>query len=186
MWWHKLITHWSKMDLASFSVLNWVLVFSLLIIVRAIQGRPVDLAYSTGFSFMMIPLSLGVLALFQRYSSRTEELSGYPMLESGDFEEDRLSREGRVLAFFYTEWCPFCRGSFHLLNCLNPDSSYRIFKVDLSADDNPLWDSLRIGRVPALIAFEEGKELWRREATISIGLRRSDFDKADYIMKTTN
>jgi hypothetical protein len=38
---------------------------------------------------------------------------------------------------------------------------------------------LKIRRIPTLIAFDSGKEFWRREATYMIGLRKADFNKAD-------
>ena len=43
---------------------------------------------------------------------------------------------------------------------------------------------MKIRRIPTLIAFDGGKEFWRREATYMIGLRKAHFDEADLIMKT--
>jgi thiol-disulfide isomerase/thioredoxin len=84
--------------------------------------------------------------------------------------------------FFYAEWCPFCHSAFHHLASLS-SSSYKVLKVDLSDEANPMWTSLKIKRIPTLIAFDAGKEFWRREATYMIGLRKPDFKEADSTMK---
>jgi hypothetical protein len=41
---------------------------------------------------------------------------------------------------------------------------------------------LKLRRIPTIIAFDNGKEFWRREATYMIGLRKADFNEADSIM----
>ena len=100
-----------------------------------------------------------------------------------DFEENRLLRKDRILAFFYAKWCPFCRRAYPLLKLLNPDSSYVLFRVDLSDEDNPLWDTFNINAVPTLIAFDGGNEFWRANGVLMVGLKKGDFEKADTIMK---
>jgi len=119
----------------------------------------------------------------QIYSSNLDELECYLSLLPNDFVENRLLREERVLGFFYAMWCPFCRRSFSFLKLLNPNSSYRIFRVDLSDENSPLWVSLRIEAVPTLIAFDGGKEFWRANGVLMVGLRKGEFKKADAIMK---
>jgi hypothetical protein len=57
------------------------------------------------------------------------------------------------------------------------------FRVDLSDEDNPLWTSLKIRRIPTLIAYHNGEELRRREATYMVGLRKADFAEVDSVMK---
>jgi hypothetical protein len=53
-----------------------------------------------------------------------------------------------------------------------------VFRVDLSDDNNPLWDSLEIKVVPTLIAFNDGIEFWRANGISMVGLRKKDFDQA--------
>jgi thiol-disulfide isomerase/thioredoxin len=95
-----------------------------------------------------------------------------------DFNNDRLSENGKNLVFFYAEWCPFCHSAFHHLSSLR-SISYKVFRVDLSDEENLLWTSLNIRRIPTIIAFYNGKEFWRKEATYMIGLRKADFKEAD-------
>ena len=181
MWWHRLIRYWTKSDYAVFTLLNWVLVFSLLILVRLIQGRSLDLVFAIAFSSAFIPVSLFITAIFQKYSSEIEDIAVYPALLPSDLEEGKLLRNDKALAFVYTEWCPYCWKSFHLLKFLNDKAQSEVFRIDLSDENNPLWDSPKIKTVPTLIAFKDGIEFWRADGILMIGLREKDFEKAAMI-----
>lgn len=177
MWWHKLIRYWTITDYVTFVAFNWILIFSLIVLVRLIQGRTLDLVFATTFSFAMIPVVLLVTAVSQKYGSNTMDISEYPALLPSDFKEDKLLKYDKTLVFLYAEWCPFCRKSFHLLKSLNR-SQAKVFRADLSDEDNPLWDSLKIKIVPTLIAFKDGTEFWRADGIAMIGLRKKDFERA--------
>jgi thiol-disulfide isomerase/thioredoxin len=151
-------------------------------ILRIIQGQALELPFMAVLSFIMIPVELLIIVVFQKYSSDVGEIMDYPSLLQVDFSNDQLLKSGKILVFFYAEWCPFCRSAFHHLNSLC-SISYRVFRVDLSNEDNPLWTSLNIKRIPTLIVFDNGKEFWRREATYMIGLRKADFNEADSTVK---
>ena len=182
MWWYKLLVNWSKRDYVEFSLFIWVLVFCILAVLRIVRGGPIDLPFIAVLSFAMIPVELLIVVIFQKYSSHVDEILGYPSLRQEDFDNERLSKIGKTLVFFYAEWCPFCRGSSHHLASLS-SISYKFFRVDLSDEENHIWVSLKIRRIPTLIAFDGGgKEFWRREATYMIGLRKADFNEADLIM----
>ncbi len=112
-----------------------------------------------------------------------EGIKRYPALLSSDFVGDRLLKKERILAVFYADWCPFCRRIFPFLDVLNPDSCYAVYRVDMSDEDNDLWDSFEIEVVPTLIAFDEGKEFWRANGVLMVGLAINDFRKADAILK---
>ena len=182
MWWRKLVIHWSKRDYVEFSLYSWVLVFCIVVILRIIQGQALELPFMAVLSFLMIPVELLIVVVFQKCSSHVDEILDYPSLLQADFNNGQLLRKGKILVFFYAEWCPFCRSAFHQLASLS-SISYKVFGVDLSDEENPLWTSLNIRRIPTLIAFEAGKEFWRRDATYMIGLRKADFKEADSIMK---
>jgi thiol-disulfide isomerase/thioredoxin len=182
MWWHKLVVHWSKRDYIEFSLYSWVLVFCVLAVLRIIQGEPIELPFMAVLSFAMIPVELLIIVIFQKYSSHVDQILNYPSLLKAKFNNDQLLESGKVLVFFYAEWCPFCRSAFHQLASLS-SISYKVFRVDLSDEENPLWTSLNIRRIPTLIAYDKGKEFWRKEATYMIGLRKADFKEADSTMK---
>jgi thiol-disulfide isomerase/thioredoxin len=130
-----------------------------------VQGRPLDLPFIAILSFAMIPVELLIIVIFQKYSSHVDEILDYPSLRQEDFDNEKLSKSGKILVFFYAEWCPFCRSASHHLASLS-SISYKVFRVDLSDEENHIWTSLKIRRIPTLIAFDDGgKEFWRREAT---------------------
>ena len=181
MWWHKRVVHWSKRDYIEFSLFIWVLIFSVLVVQGIVQGGHLNLPFIAVLATAMIPVEILIIVLLQKYSSNVEEILDYPFLLQEDFDNKHLLKSGKILVFFYADWCPFCRNAFHHLTSLSLIST-KIFRVDLSDEENPLWNSLKIRRIPTLIAFDDGKEFWRREATYMIGLRKADFNDADSIM----
>ena len=177
MWWHKLIRDWTKADYAFFSFFTWISVFSLLVLVRLIERRAIDLVFTIVFSFVLIPIELLIIAAFQKYSSNTEDISSYSALLPEDFKNGKLLKNEKCLVFFYAEWCPFCRKSFHLLKSFD-DSQTKVFRVDLSDENNSLWGLFEISAVPTLIAFKDGTEFWRADGISMVGLRKKDFEQA--------
>jgi thiol-disulfide isomerase/thioredoxin len=125
MWWHKLIVHWSKRDYIEFSLNSYVLVFCVLAVLSIIQGDPLDLPFMVVLSFVMIPVELLIIVLFQKYSSHTDEILGYSSLNEVDFSGDRLLESGKILVFFYAEWCPFCHAAYHHLASIS-SISYKV------------------------------------------------------------
>jgi thiol-disulfide isomerase/thioredoxin len=182
MWGHKLVIRWTKRDYVEFSLFTWVLIFSILAATSIVQNRAGELPLMAVLSLIMIPIELLVVFIFQKYSAHIDEIRDLPSLLQEDFENERLLRSGKILVFFYAEWCPFCRGAFHYLKSLEP-VSFKVFKVDLSDEENPIWNFLKIMRIPTLIAFDGGKEIWRKEATYIIGLRKADFEEAESALK---
>jgi len=142
-----------------------------------IEGRTLDLAFAAVISFVTIPIELLVIVAFQKYSSNTADISMIPTLLPKDFKDNKLLKNDKSLVFFYAEWCPLCRKSFHPLKSLN-ESQLKVFRVDLSDENNPLWDFLKIKIVPTLIAFKDGTEFWRANGISMVGLRKKDFKQA--------
>ena len=177
MWWHKLVRDWSKADYAFFSMIIWISVFGLLVAAKLIEGRSLDLVWATAFSFVTIPVELIVIIAFQKYSANTDYLSLYPTLLPTDFTGNKLRKDDKMVVFYYTKWCPYCRKSFHLLKFFD-EVHLKVFRVDLSDESNPLWDSLEIRVVPTLIIFKEGTEFWRANGISMVGLRKKDFKQA--------
>jgi hypothetical protein len=183
MWWYKLIVHWSKRDYIAFSLFTWLLVFCTLAALRLVQGMPLELLLMTLLSLAIISLEFLIIIIFQKYSSHIDKILNYPALLPADFINEHSRQSGKILVIFYAEWGPFSRSASHFLASLNP-ISYKIFRVDLSDENNTLWASFKIRRIPTLIAFDNGKEIWRKEATYMMGLKNADFNEADSIIKT--
>lgn len=183
MWWYKLVVHWSKRDYIGFSLFTWILIFFTLAALRLVQGMPLELPLMALLSLAIIPLEFLIIIIFQKYSSHIDKILNYPALLAEDFDNEQSRPNGKILVFFYAEWCPFSRNSSHYLASLKP-FSYKIFRIDLSDENNILWASFKIRRIPTLIAFDNGKEFWRRESTYMIGLRNADLNEADSIIKS--
>ena len=183
MWWYKLVVHWSKRDYIGFSFFTWILIFCTLAVLRLVQGMPLELPIMAILSFAIIPLEFLIIIIFQKYSSHIDKILIFPSLLAEDFISVQSRQNGIILVFFYAEWCPFSRSASPYLASLNP-VSYKIFRVDLSDENNTLWASFKIRRIPTLIAFDSGKEFWRREATYVMGLRENDSNEADSIIKS--
>lgn len=176
-WSHKLVREWTKKDYAAFSAYSWVLVFAVLTVMRLIQTQTLDLVFTAAFSVAMIPVELLIVVAFQKYSANTKALAAYPALSPNDFIEDKLLKGEKSLVFFYAKWCPYCPKSFKLLKTID-NSQLKLFIVDLSDESSPLWDSIKIGTVPTLIAFKGGVEFWRANGVPMVGLRKEDFKQA--------
>ncbi|MEO7397886.1 MAG: thioredoxin family protein [Ilumatobacteraceae bacterium] len=69
--------------------------------------------------------------------------------------------EGRVPIMFTTDWCGYCRRFLPLFGRL-PGA----WVVDISDDDDPLWDDHAIRVVPTVILFEDGKPIARWEGVL--------------------
>jgi thiol-disulfide isomerase/thioredoxin len=177
MWWHKLVREWTKKDYAAFSIYSWVLVFAVITAMRLIQTRTLDLVFTAAFSVAMIPIELLIVVAFQKYSANTKALTAYPALLPTDFDGDKLLRNEKSLVFFYSKWCPYCRKSFRLLKTVD-NSQIELLVADLSDENSPLWDTLKVETVPTLIAFKDGGEFWRANGVPMVGLRKEDFKQA--------
>lgn len=58
---------------------------------------------------------------------------------------------GRAAVMFAADWCGFCRRFYPHFKRLQEG-----WVVDISDEDDPLWDDLRIDVVPTVILFEDG------------------------------
>ena len=115
--------------------------------------------------------------------TKFDKLSKLPLLGPVDFKGRQLQRQGKVLVFFYAAWCPFSRAACLETDCIRNPGSYDSYAVDLSDEENPLWEDLRIGIVPTLVGYRDGEEIFRKEGARMAGLKRPDFKAADGFMK---
>jgi hypothetical protein len=171
MWWYKLVVHWSKRDYVGFSLFTWTLIFCTLAVLRLVQGMPLELPLMALLSLAIIPLEFLIIIIFQKYSSHIDKILNYPALLTEVFDNEQPQQIGRILVFFYAEWCPFSRSASHYLASLNP-ISYKIFRVDLSDENNILWASFKIRRIPTLIAFDKWKRILEKGGNLHDGLER--------------
>jgi thioredoxin 1 len=93
---------------------------------------------------------------------------------SDDFEKKVLGSTKPVVVMFYTTYCPHSRRLAPVFEQHNHDSRIAFAKIDITDDENPLWDRYNIEFVPTLIAFKGGQEVGRRGAHPGVGLSESD------------
>jgi thioredoxin-like negative regulator of GroEL len=60
--------------------------------------------------------------------------------------------EGRVPVLFSADWCGYCRRFRQLF-----DDVPGGIVVDISDEDDPLWDIYKIRLVPTVVLFDEGE-----------------------------
>jgi thioredoxin 1 len=105
------------------------------------------------------------------------------MLSPEDFEGDGLKMEGRVGVLFYAGWCPFCTSFKPLFENMAQDGLVLTI-ADISDEENPLWDDFRVQIVPTIVAFKEGREIWRKDGVPARGLKREDLEAMVDALKT--
>jgi hypothetical protein len=71
---------------------------------------------------------------------------GYSSLNQVDFSGDRLLGSGKILVFSMLSGVLFAIVLIVIWLLLLP--FLKVFRVDLSDEDNPLWASLEIRRIP--------------------------------------
>lgn len=76
-----------------------------------------------------------------------------------------------VMALFYADWCPFCRRFLPLFEGYAASASVRFLGVDISDEDNPLWEEYSIDVIPTLVFFRGGKVVKRIDGTLGVGLK---------------
>ena len=103
-------------------------------------------------------------------------------LKLDDFSGARLLDSRDILAVFYASWCPFCRsflGIFAstMLGKTDPQGAL----VDISDENNPLWETFKIDIVPTLVGFRDGIAIARKDGIAGAGLSVSDLQ--DLLLK---
>jgi len=93
--------------------------------------------------------------------------------QKADFDI-QLGKNNRLLALFYTSWCPFCR---RFMKIFKENSGKKMFDMILCVklDDysNPIWEDYSIENVPTVIFFDKGKVVKRLDGQAGLGLSKS-------------
>ena len=90
----------------------------------------------------------------------------------------QLKANRKVLALFYSSWCPFCRNFLSVFNqhAQNPGNITYI-KVKIDEDEDPLWETYSLEAVPSIILFENGIVSQRLDCELGAGLNEKQFVK---------
>jgi hypothetical protein len=102
---------------------------------------------------------------------------GLEVLRASDFDGPRLRREGRYAVCFGATWCFPTRVFAPKFAARNTRVPARLAMADISARDDPLWDSFQISITPTMIVFQDGGAMGRFNGRPVIGLRTADVDR---------
>ncbi len=90
------------------------------------------------------------------------------------FQEKILGSKKTIITLFHTTYCPFVRQFKPIFEKYSQNSNNEYALVDITDDDNPLWDKYNVTEVPTILAFKEGQEISRRNAIPGFGLTEED------------
>ncbi len=90
---------------------------------------------------------------------------------------EELEKNGKVLAFFYANWCPYCMSFVPVFNKkIVGFNAATVIHVILDDYNNPLWDVYSVEAVPTIILFEKGKVTKRLDGRFGVGLTEKQLD----------
>ncbi len=90
------------------------------------------------------------------------------------FQGERLKRPGTWGVCFLADWCPFCTEFLRRFEKLDGAGDLHVAVADVTDLESPLWERFRIDVVPTLVAFRNGKAIWRKDGVHMVGLREAD------------
>jgi thioredoxin 1 len=102
------------------------------------------------------------------------------MIEVSEEEElaKHLEAHSKVIALFYSSWCPFCRSFLPTFNKhVQKTGSDTFIKVLIDEDENPMWETYSLEAVPSIIVFEKGKVTRRLDCQLGAGLNEKQLVK---------
>jgi len=102
-----------------------------------------------------------------------------PRLGLEDFKGQTLERDGDWAVCFAADWCPYCRAFLTRFAELKEEAATRGFDLamgDMEDYESPLWDQFDLEVVPVLVAFRDGKIIWRRDGAPGVGLEEKDLE----------
>lgn len=71
---------------------------------------------------------------------------------------------------FLTEWCPFCRKFYPEFETALNSKGIHWAEVDISDDEDLLWETFDINVVPTIIIFKDGQPIFRIDGVLGRGL----------------
>ena len=88
----------------------------------------------------------------------------------------QINKNKRVLALFYTSWCPFCRRFIQIFKEDTKQNSFdAVLCLNLDDYSNPLWEDYSLDNVPTVIFFDKGEIMQRIDGKSGLGLTKSQF-----------
>jgi thiol-disulfide isomerase/thioredoxin len=92
------------------------------------------------------------------------------ILGAKDFSGQSLQLKGDWSVCFGADWCPFCRAFRAKYEALDGKVGFSVAWGDVTDMDTPLWETFGLDVVPTVIAYRDGKALWRKDGAAGVGL----------------
>ncbi|HII86086.1 TPA: thioredoxin family protein [Candidatus Bathyarchaeota archaeon] len=90
--------------------------------------------------------------------------------------EKILCMNKKVLALFFSSWCPFCQNFLPSFNRgLEKNSFDEVLHVMVDDYDSSLWEEYSIESVPTVVLFEQGNLSKRLDGKLGCGLNEKQF-----------
>ena len=87
-----------------------------------------------------------------------------------DFQRTEPRRLDILTVLFATSWCPFCRQFRPIFESVLEAKGIRWSYVDMSDLESPLCDTFGVRVVPTVVAFKEGRPIFRSDGVLGRGL----------------
>jgi hypothetical protein len=102
---------------------------------------------------------------------------GLEVLRSPDFDDQRLRRDGIYAVCFGATWCLPTRRFAPKFVARAPEFPGQFAFADITAMDEPLWDTFEIKITPTMVVFRDGVAVGRFDGRRVLGLREADLDR---------
>jgi len=100
-------------------------------------------------------------------------------LTPDSFTGARLIDTRDILAVFYANWCPFCRGFLTIFESAMAKKADPLGGlVDISDESNPLWETFEVDIVPTVVGFRNGLAIVRKDGVAGVGLGMPELEDA--------
>jgi hypothetical protein len=92
-------------------------------------------------------------------------------LSPENFSGTRLIDLRSILVAFCVDWCPFCTKFLTVFESAMMERTNPVAAlVDISDENNLLWEQFRVDVVPTLIGFRDSVEIVRKDGVAGAGL----------------
>ena len=95
------------------------------------------------------------------------------MLTEMRYFDSEIQGKKEVLVVFYADWCGFCARFCPEFKDVGRGCKTECVMVDISNEDDPVWEKYRIEVVPTIMLFRNGSVVGRKSGP----MERSDLEK---------
>jgi thioredoxin-like negative regulator of GroEL len=113
----------------------------------------------------------------------TWESTGLEVLTTVDFDGTTLKRPGLYAVCFGATWCPPTRSFVPKFVARNGKVPGTLAMGDITEWEDPLWDTFGIKITPTMAVFQDGALVGRFDGRRMLGLRESDLDKLESLLR---